>query len=64
MCNEAFGRNHGWAEGSLEMAEYMLSAKFGLVKPRWISQEDYDSVINAVVFIEDQRTGAGGPGGR
>jgi hypothetical protein len=64
MCNEAFGRNKGWAEGALEMAEYMLSEKLGLSKPRWINQEDYDAVINAVVFTEDQRTGAGGPGGR
>lgn len=46
------------------MAEYMLSEKHGLIKPRWINHEDYDAVINAVVFTEDQRTGAGGPGGR
>ena len=59
VCNEAFGRNHGWAEGSLEMAEYVLSVKMGLRKPAWVNQDDYDDVIQSVVFTEDQRTGAG-----
>ena len=45
VCNEAFGRNKGWAEGSLEMAEYILHTKLGLAQPDWITQADYDSEL-------------------
>jgi hypothetical protein len=42
------------------MSEYILSVKMGLSKPSWISQADYDGVIQSVAPIEDQRTGDAG----
>ena len=58
VCNEAFGRSQGWAEGSLQMAESFLSLKMGMTKPDFINQADYERVIAALVpNTEDQRTG-------
>ena len=43
--NEAFGPRSGWCEGSLVMAENMLVDHFGLSRPVWIDEEEYNNWV-------------------
>jgi hypothetical protein len=46
IVGEAYSYGQGWVEGALDTAESMLEDFFGLDRPRWILQKDYQLMPN------------------
>ena len=76
LANEAYSPVMvGAAEGSLQLAENVLSKKFGLTRPPWLEQDLYDCVLelgpytcikakpssSSVKIDDDEALAAGGP---
>uniref|UniRef100_A0A0G4FQU4 Amine oxidase domain-containing protein n=1 Tax=Chromera velia CCMP2878 TaxID=1169474 RepID=A0A0G4FQU4_9ALVE len=63
VCNQDYGYEPGWAQGSLLMAEKILEADLGVGKPVWLDEVYYQKNVVGIQLAEEAADGGQGETG-